>query len=336
MTILITGANGEIGHGLIEALARRENVRVIAIDLNPMDPEIAERCAFSVAGDITDPDMLERIGAQYDVEVVYHLAALLSTRSERQPKLAHRVNVNGTLELLEAARSWGQMHGRSVKFLYPSSIAVYGIPTLEQKAAAGAVKEGEWAQPRTMYGINKLYCEALGFYYSRFYRQLDASPGEVLPDFRCIRFPGLISAATVPAGGTSDYAAEMLHAAAQGEPYACFVRPETRIPFMAMPDAVRSLLMLSDAPWENMTQGVYNVSAFHPSAREIEDLVRAAFPQADIHYEPDVRRNRIVDGWPESLDDSKARADWGWSPSFDLRSAFDDYLIPALKTRYAK
>src|SRR5262249_25598738 len=159
-----------------------------------------------------------------------------------------RVNVDGTLNLLELGVSQARQQERAVKFLYPSSIAVYGLPDLQAKRQAGKVAEDDWCEPRTMYGINKLYCDRLGRYYERYYRQLDALalPGRL--DFRCLRFPGLISAATVPTGGTSDFAPEMLHAAAGGQPYACFVRPDTRIPFMTMPDAVKALLDLEAAP----------------------------------------------------------------------------------------
>ena len=139
-------------------------------------------------------------------------------------------------------------------------------------------------------------------------------------DFRAIRFPGLISAFTTPSGGTSDYAPEMLHAAAQGRPYACFVREDTRIPFMAMPDAVDALLALADAPAERLASPVYNVTAFNPSAGELADLVRSAFPGAAITFAPDRRRQRIVDSWPEDVDDARARRDWGFRPQVRPRS----------------
>src|SRR5262249_25288759 len=154
-------------------------------------------------------------------------------------------------------------------FLYPSSVAVYGLPDLAAKGRAGRVGEDEWCEPRTMYGINKLYCERLGRYYEMYYRQLDAHAPTGRLDFPCLRFPGLLSAATVPPGGTSDFAPEMLHAAARGQPYACFVREDTRIPFMAMPDAIAALLSLESAPREKLTRKVYNVGSFNPSAGEV-------------------------------------------------------------------
>ena len=197
------------------------------------------------------------------------------------------------------------------------------------------MKEDEWTHPRTMYGCNKLYCEQLGHYYARYYKQLAAETASGRVDFRCVRFPGLISALTVPSGGTSDYAPEMIHAAAKGEPYACFVRPDTRIPFMAMPDGVDALLTLAAAPRDALSRTAYNVGAFNPSAEEIRDVVLAAFPDATITWENDVKRQGIVDSWPADVDDSAARDDWGFAPRYDFHRAFSEYLIPTIRERYA-
>jgi nucleoside-diphosphate-sugar epimerase len=150
-----------------------------------------------------------------------------------------------------------------------------------------------------------------------------------------VRFPGLISAQTVPSGGTSDYAPEMIHAAAKGESYACFVRPDTRIPFMAMPDGVNALLELAAAPRERLTRTAYNVAAFNPSAEEIREVVLRAFPDARIDWDPDVKRQGIVDSWPADVDDAAARRDWGFSPRYDFTRAFSEYLIPTIRERYS-
>src|SRR5262249_49151104 len=162
------------------------------------------------------------------------------------------------------------------------------------------------------------------------YRQLDAQSSAARLDFRCLRFPGLISAVTVPTGGTSDFAPEMLHAAAAGKPYACFVPPDTRIPFMAMPDAITALLSLEGASRENLTRQVYNVGSFNPSAGEVEQRVRRAWPEAKVTFAPDLKRQGIVDSWPIDVDDAAAQRDWGWLPAFDEQRAFDDYLLPAV------
>src|SRR5262249_53085404 len=212
--------------------------------VNPLDPQLARLVHREIIGSILDNNLLERILAEFEVDLIFHLAALLSTRAEFTPMAAHHVNVEGTLNLLEFAAREGDSHGRSVVFVYPSSIAVYGLPDLDTRSKAARVREDDWNKPNTMYGCNKLYCEQLGRYYAKHYKQLSEA---IRPrvDFRCVRFPGLISAVTMPSGGTSDYASEMIHAAAKQEPYACFVRPDSRIPFMAMPDAVEALLKLS-------------------------------------------------------------------------------------------
>lgn len=334
--VLITGAAGEIGHGLIHRLSAEGITSIITLDLKPLSEELAAHVERQFVGSILDRNLLERILAEYEVDMVFHLAAVLSTRGEFTPVTAHQVNVEGTLNLLDFAQSQGESHGRPVRFLYPSSIAAYGLPDLERKHRAGKVKEHEWTQPTTMYGCNKLYCEQLGRYYSRYYKQLAAENLAGRVDFRSIRFPGLISAVTVPSGGTSDYAPEMIHSAARGEAYACFVRPDTRIPFMAMPDAVDALLRLARAPREALSQVVYNITAFNPSAEEIRALVLEAFPGADIRFEPDLKRQAIVDSWPEDVDDSAARRDWGLNPAYGLESAFRDYLIPRIRERYGR
>jgi nucleoside-diphosphate-sugar epimerase len=334
--VLITGAGGEIGHGLIERLAAGGRHDIVTLDLKPLDPDEARHVQQQFVGSILDGNLLERILAEYEVELVFHLAALLSTRGEFTPVTAHQVNVEGTLRLLEFAQKEGESHGRPVVFMYPSSIAAYGFADLEAKARAGRVKEDEHNTPITMYGCNKLYCEHLGRYYARHYKQLAAETLSGRLDFRCVRFPGLISAVTLPSGGTSDYAPEMLHAAAQGRAYACFVRPDTRIPFMAMPDGVEALVNLAGVPRERLTRSVYNVGAFNPSAEELRALVLSAFPSAEIGFAPDLKRQRIVDSWPMDVDDTAARRDFGFAPRYDLGRAFSEYLLPTIRHRYER
>jgi nucleoside-diphosphate-sugar epimerase len=216
--VLVTGAGGEIGHGLIARLSDAGRA-IVTIDIAPLEHGMARHVRREFTGSITDRWILERVLAEFEVDLVFHLAALLSTRAEFTPVTAHEVNVDGTLRLLEFAQHEGESHGRPVTFVYPSSIAAYGLPNLETKSKAGRVREDDWNTPRTMYGCNKLYCEHLGRYYARHYKQL-AVDTTARVDFRCLRFPGLMSAVTVPAGGTSDYAPEMVHAAAQGHPMA--------------------------------------------------------------------------------------------------------------------
>jgi nucleoside-diphosphate-sugar epimerase len=330
--IMITGAAGEIGNALINSLSGQASLPLLSLDLQPL-PEKEGKLTTHLIGDILDKSLLSRLVSEYEIDTIYHLAALLSTRAEFTPEAAHHVNVEGTLSLLRLASEQSEWRSKPVKFIFPSSIAAYGLPDLETKRAYARVREWEWNYPRTMYGCNKLYCEQLGIYFSRYYRQL-AADRPVMLDFRCLRFPGLISAYTVPSGGTSDYGPEMLHAAAKGVPYACFVREDVQIPFMAMPDAVTALLRLTEAPQEALSRLVYNVTSFSLSAAEFREEVLKFFPQAQISFGPDVKRQGIVDSWPADLDDSAGRRDWDWQPDYDLERSFNEYLVPNITKMY--
>lgn len=328
--ILITGASGEIGHGLITRLHHRPELSLITLDLNPISAELAAQVHHHFTGSILDDQLLDRILTEFEIDQIFHLAALLSTRSEFAPAAAHRVNVEGTMRMLEFAQHQGESHGRPVVFLYPSSIAAYGLPSLEAKEEAGRVSEDQFNQPTTMYGCNKLYCEQLGRYYTRHYKQLSSVTLSGKVDFRCLRFPGLISAYTIPSGGTSDFAPEMIHAAARSQPYTCFVRPDTRIPFLAMPDAVEAMLTLAQASRERLTRTVYNVAAFNPSAGELQSIIERLFPEAAITTQIDEKRQGIVDTWPADVDVSAATRDWDFTPRYDLTRMFEEYVLPVV------
>jgi nucleoside-diphosphate-sugar epimerase len=336
--ILVTGAGGEMGHGLLERLAKRaatRGQRLVAMDVRELPADTRAVCEQSIVGDICDRSLLERLLAQYEIHEVFHLAALLSTRGEFAPETAHAVNVVGTVNLLRLAAEESRSHGKPVRFLFPSSIAAYGIADLGTKAKAGRVREDQFLEPQTMYGVNKLEGEHLGRYFARHYRALAKDRVKNPIDFRSIRFPGIISADTVPSGGTSDYGPEMLHAAAAGKPYACFVRPDSTIPFMTMPDAIEALLSLAEAPAGKLTRQVYNIGAFSLSAAEFAERVKQAFPNAETTFAPDLARQAIVDSWPPDVDDSAARRDWGWKPAHDADRAFAEYLLPRIRARYA-
>jgi len=332
--VLVTGACGEIGQALIQGLAKQGGYRIITSDLAALPENIKGLAAEHVQGDLV---YKVKTFYDYDFDVIFHLAASLSSKAEVASEEAHRINVEGTMQLLMLAAYRSEKYHKSVKFLFPSSIAAYGMSSLAVKKSAGVVKEDEYNTPHTMYGCNKLYCEKLGMYYGKFFGQkhLDENPPHML-DFRAIRFPGLISAFTLPSGGTSDYGPEMLHAAAQGKPYSCFVRADTKISFMAMPDAIKSLLMLLDAPREKLTRTVYNLAAFAISAEDFRQRALKAFADAKITFEPNPRRQGIVDSWPEDVDDSRARKDWGWRPDYDVNKFFDDYFLPEIHKRYGK
>jgi nucleoside-diphosphate-sugar epimerase len=331
-SVLITGACGEIGQALIEALAEDPQTTLISTDLKSL-PDHLDGKSQHFQGDLLKKDFLSDIENQYTFHEIYHLAAVLSTTAEHNPILAHQVNTCVTIDLLNLAARQSQEIGASVKFLFPSSIAVYGMPDIETKTSAPPVKEDQWTEPTTMYGCSKLYCEKVGVYYSDHYHQLeDPIPHRI--DFRALRFPGLISAFTIPSGGTSDFGPEMIHYAAQGKPYRCFVRPDVRLPFMVMPDAIRSLIELSQAPLQYLTRRVYNVTSFSYSAQDFQEFTESGFPGSQITYHLDISRQNIVDSWPADIDDSPARSDWGWKPEFNAEDACQSYLIPNIKSHY--
>jgi len=332
--ILITGAAGEIGDALIKSLIQERDSQIVTLDLNPLPPENA-KLVTHIQGDLMDQALLSRLVSEYEIGTIYHLAALLSTKAEFTPEMAHQVNVEGTLGLLKLASEQSQWRGEPVLFMFPSSIAAYGMPDLKIKAQFPRVREWEWNYPTTMYGCNKLYCEMLGIYFCQYYRQL-AVDRPITLDFRGLRFPGLISAFTLPSGGTSDYGPEMLHSAAKSKPYACFVREDTCIPFMAMPDAINALLKLAKAPPNALSRRVYNITSFSLTASQFRDWVLKFFPDAQISYLPDLKRQGIVDSWPAGLNDNDARRDWGWKPEYDIEKSFSEYLVPNIQNRYKK
>jgi nucleoside-diphosphate-sugar epimerase len=331
--VLITGACGEIGQALLKNLAAENSHELVTVDLKPL-PEELEGKSTHIMCDLLDKELYRHLSDDYQFGLIYHMAAMLSTTAEYKPQAAHNVNAGGTIDLLSLAADQSAQTGDPVKFIFPSSIAVYGLPDLETKNKVHPVREIEWTQPTTMYGCTKLYCEKTGRYFSENYLQLsDEIPTRL--DFRALRFPGLISAFTIPSGGTSDYGPEMVHSAAKGETYNCFVRADVKIPFMAMSDAVRSLQMLAAAPIENLTSRIYNVTSFSLSAAEFKELVLEGFPEAEINFVPDTKRQAIVDTWPAEIDDSTARRDWGWKPEFDARRTCQNYLLPNIRKRYA-
>ncbi len=333
--ILITGANGEVGHGLIPELAKNKENIIIALDIQELDDSMKPYVHEVIVADITDKKIIEGILEKHKVTTVFHLAGILSTGAEKNPELAHKVNVDGTELLLEEVNNVIQKENRPIKFIFPSTIAVYNLPDLKTKMEHEVITEEEFCNPNLMYGINKLYCENLGVYYSTNYKSLDPNAKRLL-DFRCVRFPGLISALTLPTGGTSDYGSEMIHTAAQGENYEAFVREDTVLPFMVMPDAIKSLITLANADKSKLTRFVYNVTSFSINAKEIADIVLKVFPDTMVDYNPHPERQKIVDSWPASIDDSRARKDWGFNPDYDVKKAFEEYLIPEIQNRYKK
>lgn len=304
--ILVTGAQGQIGSDLVAALrARHGRDAVLASDLRPAPANGRADDAAYVSLDVTDARRLQEVVEAHDVDTVYHLASLLSATGEQQPALSWEVNVNGLRHVLEMART----HGLQV--FWPSSIAVFGPSTPREATPQATVLE-----PTTMYGITKVTGELLCQYHADRYGV----------DVRSLRLPGIISYSTPPGGGTTDYAVEIFYEALQHGRYTCFVGPETRLPMMYMPDTIKAILDLMDAPADGIgVRTSYNVGALSFTARELADAVRRQLPGFTCTYAPDFRQ-QIADSWPASVDDSRARADWGWAPDYDLPALVDDML----------
>lgn len=330
--VLITGANGEIGHSLIRFLAEEGRYQVIGCDLREPNAELSRLCSRFYVGNILDTTLIDEIHQNHCFDKVFHLAGLLSSSGEKNPYLAHDVNVNGSINILKMAQEDANRRHKPVVFMFTSSIAVYGLqgdPNPDR-----ALSEDENVLPTTMYGINKHYIEQLGEYFSVRDKSMEEQRMVNL-DFRCLRFPGIISAESVPSGGTSDFGPEMLHAAAQGKPYACFVKPEAKLPFMVMQDAVKALLDLSRAEIGSLSRSVYNVNGFSASAADIRSRILQDFEDATLDYEVVPFRQQIIDSWPRDLDDTAAKRDWGWQPDYAFEKAFADLLVPAVKKQYS-
>ncbi len=301
--ILVTGANGQVGSDLVTALRRKYGAdQVVGVDLAL--PKEVTKGPHEIL-DVTDRSGLQRIGDQYGIDSIFHLASLLSAKGEKQPDLAWQVNMDSLKHVLdEAAR-------RSWKVFWPSSIAVFGPNTPKEKTPQATVLE-----PATMYGITKCAGELLCKYYNA---RFDV-------DVRSLRFPGLISYTAPPGGGTTDYAIDMLRAAVSGTPYVCFVRPETRLPMMYMPDAIQAAIDLMEASATGLTiRTSYNIEAISFSAEELVEEIKKRMPEFTCTYEPDFRQ-KIAETWPSTLDDSCARSDWNWRPRFDLSAMVTDML----------
>jgi threonine 3-dehydrogenase len=306
MKILITGAGGQIGTDLLPILVGRGD-DVAVFDLAPR-PDTCPPEVEWVRGDITYAEEVNSLVARFRPERLMHLAAILSAAGESIPHRAYRVNMDGTRNVLEAARLFGVE-----QVFYTSTIAVFG-PGL-----ASPVGDDVALQPTTMYGITKVAGELLGEYYQTNFGI----------DFRGVRFPGLINAG-IPGGGTSDYALFMYVDGMRSGAYESFCSPESRIPFMYMPDAVRAMLELMEAPKADLGRCIYNIAAMDPTAQAISDAVKVRLPEVQLTFKSDPARQAILDSWPDALDDTNARRDWGWSHEYDLESMSDD-LMPKVR-----
>ncbi len=306
--ILIIGANGQIGSELVGALANLHGEQnVIASDIGSDNVYGATRYTTL---DVLDKDALATLVASEGITQVYQLAALLSATGEQAPLKAWTLNMDGLLNILEVARERGEA-GKPLRVFWPSSIAAFGPNTPAVNTPQYTVMD-----PTTIYGISKLAGERLCEYYFTKYGV----------DVRSIRYPGIISFKSPPGGGTTDYAIAIFHAALRGERYQCFLGPETTLPMIYMPDAIRATIELMQAPAEQIAiRSAYNVAGLSFNPRELAATIGAALPEFRISYVPDSRQ-AIADTWPQSLDDSKAHADWGWKATIGLEQLVSDML----------
>ena len=306
--ILIIGANGQIGSELVGALADKHGANnVIASDIGATNVYQAARYTQL---DVLDRAGLAKLVADEGITQVYQLAALLSATGEQAPLKAWTLNMDGLLNILEVARERGEA-GKPLRVFWPSSIAAFGPNTPAQNTPQYTVMD-----PTTIYGISKLAGERLCEYYFTKYGV----------DVRSIRYPGIISFKSPPGGGTTDYAIAIFHAALRGVRYDCFLGPETTLPMIYMPDAIRATIELMDAPAVKIAiRSAYNVAGLSFNPRELAAAITLAVPAFKIGYTPDSRQ-AIADTWPQSLDDTKAAADWGWKASIGLDQLVTDML----------
>jgi len=304
--IIVTGATGQIGSELVVELRKKyEEKNVVAIGHSkPTTGELSNGPFETV--DVTDKIALEELVKKYQPDTIFHLVGILSATGEKKPELAWNVNMGGLKNVLDIARG----HGIK-KVFWPSSIAAFGPTTPRDNTPQHTVLE-----PTTIYGVTKVAGELLCQYYWKKFGL----------DVRSLRYPGLISYKTPPGGGTTDYAVAIYFEAKKNKTYDCFVGPDTVLPMMYMPDAVRATIELMEAPSENIKiRTSYNLTAMSFSAKELAQMVAKYVPGFTCVYHPDDRQ-KIADSWPRSIDDSSARADWNWNYVFDLEKMTEDML----------
>jgi len=305
--ILVTGAVGQIGSELTLELRKRygaENVIATGRKTEPSE-ELRNSGPFHFI-DVTSPESVEEIVKKYNIDTVFHMAAILSAVGEKNPQLCWDVNMNGTITLLELGLKY-----EMARIIIPSSIAVFGkgVP-LDNTPQETVLK------PSTMYGVTKVCGELLCDYYVQRFGL----------DIRGLRYPGIISYETLPGGGTTDYAVAIYYEAVDKGNYTCFVKEDTKLPMMYMPDAINGTIQLAEADFTKLIHHAdFNHAAMSFTVGELANSIRKYVPNFEISYEPDYRQ-KIADSWPNSIDDSVAREEWGWAPQWDLDSMTRDML----------
>jgi nucleoside-diphosphate-sugar epimerase len=313
--ILILGACGQIGTELTAALRQKYgNHKVIASDIREGEPELMQGGPFEII-DATNYEAIENIVIRYEINEVYLMAAMLSATAEKFPMKGWNLNMNSLFNVLNLAKD-----KKIEKIFWPSSIAVFGPTTPKANTPQFTVME-----PSTVYGISKQTGERWCEYYSKRYNV----------DVRSIRYPGIISWQTLPGGGTTDYAIDIYHKALKHKKYICFLNGETTLPMMYMEDAIKATMDIMSAPEENIKiKSSYNLAAISFNPEEIAASIRKQIPEFTISYEPDFRQ-AIADSWPQSIDDQKAREEWGWNYKYDL-DAITEEMLKNLAPKYPK
>ncbi len=311
--ILVTGALGQIGSELTATLRRRYgDANVVATDIHmPTDTVLRDSGPFEFL-DVLDPHHITRVMQMYDVTTIYHLAAVLSATGESRPNVAWQVNVNGLYNILEAARQY------RCSLFFPSSIGAFGKTTPQDQTPQDTIQ-----RPQTIYGVTKLTGELIcDYYHKRF--NLDA---------RGVRFPGLISYQTEPGGGTTDYAVEIFYEAVRHRKYTCYLRSDSRLDMMYMPDAITAMIQLMEADPERLVhRNAFNITGMNCTPDELAGEIRRHIADFKITYEVDPVRQAIADSWPNSMDDSAARQEWDWAPQYDM-SAMTVEMLTRLRER---
>ncbi len=314
--IMVTGAVGQIGSELTMALRKKygnDNVLATGHKTQP-SPTLRDSGPFEFIN-VTQRETIDAMIKKYNIDTIYHMSAILSAVGEKNPQLCWDVNMNGTYNILEAAREHNL-----VRVFVPSSIAVFGPETPRVHTPNDTI-----LKPKTMYGVTKVAGEILCEYYVRRFNV----------DVRGCRYPGIISYETLPGGGTTDYAVAIFFEAVKNKSYKCFLKEDTRLPMMYMPDCLKATFDLMEADFSKLKHHAdFNVTAMSFSAGELAAEIKKHIPDFTITYEPDFRQ-AIADSWPDSIDDSAAREEWGWTPDYDLAKMTAD-MLSVLSQRHAE
>ena len=304
--ILVIGAAGQIGSELVPALRTKYGSdNVIATGRRTKLPDIITKSGPVIYLDALEKSTLAKTIYEYNIDTIFHMASILSATGEKMPQAAWNININGFMNVLEVARSYD-----IDRIIWPSSIAAFGPTTPRENTPNTTV-----LQPTTMYGITKVAGELLAEYY---YKKNGL-------DTRSMRLPGIISSETLPGGGTTDYAVEIFYEAIKNKKYTCFLREDTVLPMMYMPDCTKCMIDLLEADASKLKRQVYNVTGMSFSAGEIAAEIKKHIPEFKIVYKPDFRQE-IADSWPKTIDDRLAREEWGWNPEYDLSSMTKDMI----------